>query len=184
MAPATSAAKKTTSLKTLQTKLKGLHTSFKNIQEFVTNYPEDSTHSQITVRLERLEELWEKIGEVVYEVESHEEFALEGDSFTNERLEFENSYFNIKSFLIDKSREVQNPLVLEQTVRQVDTIVHGFADHVRLPQIKLHSFNGNIDEWISFRDLYTSLIHWKPDLSEMEKFHYLKETGSKIFSRA
>ncbi|XP_055542996.1 uncharacterized protein LOC129728573 [Wyeomyia smithii] len=47
-------------------------------------------------------------------------------------------------------------------------------DHVRLPQIKLQSFNGDIDEWLSFRDLFTSLIHWKEDLPEVEKFHYLK----------
>ncbi|XP_053686296.1 uncharacterized protein LOC128735836 [Sabethes cyaneus] len=173
---ASSTAKKVASLKSLQTKLKGLHASFRNIAEFVSNYPQDTTASQIAVRLERLTDLWDKITEITYEVESHEDFIVEEDAFAKERLEFENRYFDIKSFLIDKARELQDPPVLEQSTRQLDNSTLGQVDHIRLPQIKLQSFNGNIDDWLSFRDLFTSMIHWKSDLPEVEKLHYLKSS--------
>ncbi|XP_062698515.1 uncharacterized protein LOC134284160 [Aedes albopictus] len=63
------------------------------------------------------------------------------------------------------------PLITKRFILET---LHGMMDHVRLPQIKLQCFDGNIDDWLSFRDLYTSLIHEKPDLPAVEKFHYLK----------
>ncbi|XP_062542191.1 uncharacterized protein LOC134210180 [Armigeres subalbatus] len=77
---------------------------------------------------------------------------------------------------MDKVKERAGPDDGDSSMRGNETLPHGHGtlDHVRLPQIKLQSFNGDIDEWISFRDLYTSLIHRKTDLPEVEKFHYLK----------
>ncbi|XP_058456985.1 uncharacterized protein LOC131434335 [Malaya genurostris] len=74
---------------------------------------------------------------------------------------------------MDRTKERQDTPVMEQSMRVGDTTMQG-VDHVRLPQIKLQTFNGDIDEWLGFRDLFTSLIHWKTDLPEVEKFHYLK----------
>ncbi|XP_055605638.1 uncharacterized protein LOC129753814 [Uranotaenia lowii] len=76
--------------------------------------------------------------------------------------------------MLDKVKELQGNAALEQSTRNVEGSLPGLVDHVRLPQIKLKSFDGNIDEWLSFRDLFTSLIHWKTELPEIEKFHYLK----------
>ncbi|XP_055528072.1 uncharacterized protein LOC129720607 [Wyeomyia smithii] len=174
MPAAASTTKKVASLKSLQAKLKGLHASFNNIVDFVSNYPEDVTASQLSVRLEHLAELWEKIGELVAEVESHEDFVVEDDAFAKERLDFENRYFHVKSSLLDKTKELQDPPVQDQSSAQVDNSMHVSSDHVRLPQIKLQTFDGNIDEWLSFRDLFTSLIHWKVELPDVEKLHYLK----------
>ncbi|XP_058826484.1 uncharacterized protein LOC131686241 [Topomyia yanbarensis] len=173
-AASTSTSKKMASLKSLLSKLKGLHASFNNIAEFVSEYREDTSASQVSVRLERLAEIWDKVSDVVCEVEAHEEFSSEGDAFAKERIDFENRYFDIKSFLMDKARDLQDPPVLDQSTRQADTSIQGSLDHVRLPQIKLQTFGGDIDEWLSFRDLFTSLIHWKTELPEVEKFHYLK----------
>ncbi|XP_062557300.1 uncharacterized protein LOC134222172 [Armigeres subalbatus] len=83
-------------------------------------------------------------------------------------------YYRSKSCLTDKAKELQGLPEQDQSTRANDSMVHGVLDHVRLPQIKLQSFNGDIDEWISFRDLFTSLIHWRTDLPEVDKFHYLK----------
>ncbi|XP_055522662.1 uncharacterized protein LOC129716848 [Wyeomyia smithii] len=63
---------------------------------------------------------------------------------------------------------------MNTSLRANDTTQQPTVEHVRLPQIKLQTFDGNIDEWLSFRDLYTSLIHCKADLPDVEKFHYLK----------
>lgn len=79
------------SLKGLLAKLKGLQTSFNNIVEFVDNYNGGSTANQVAVRLERLDDLWERIGDTICDVESHENFTGE-ESFLKERSEFENRY--------------------------------------------------------------------------------------------
>ncbi|XP_038116927.1 uncharacterized protein LOC119769097 [Culex quinquefasciatus] len=38
----------------------------------------------------------------------------------------------------------------------------------------LQKFTGIIEEWLSFRDLFVSLIHSKAELSDVEKFYYLR----------
>ena len=46
--------------------------------------------------------------------------------------------------------------------------------HAKLPKLTLKSFNGDITAWISFWDSYNSAIHQNPDLSDIDKFNYLK----------
>lgn len=47
-------------------------------------------------------------------------------------------------------------------------------DHVCLSQIKLQTFNVDINEYTRFSDLFASLIQLRADLPEVEKLHYLK----------
>ena len=42
------------------------------------------------------------------------------------------------------------------------------------PSIELPAFDGSIDKWISFRDMYLSLVHCNNMLDDTQKFHYLK----------
>ena len=46
--------------------------------------------------------------------------------------------------------------------------------HAKLLMLTLKSFNGDIITWISFWNLYNSVIHQNPDLSNNDKFNYLK----------
>ncbi|XP_045450124.1 uncharacterized protein LOC123658876 [Melitaea cinxia] len=46
----------------------------------------------------------------------------------------------------------------------------------KLPPIPIPKFNGDYSNWISFRDLYLSLIHNDNNLSNIEKHHYLKSS--------
>lgn len=47
------------------------------------------------------------------------------------------------------------------------------GSHIQLPKIKIPSFNGDLLAWISFRDVFKSLVHDNIALSNVEKFHYL-----------
>ncbi|XP_058447634.1 uncharacterized protein LOC131428013 [Malaya genurostris] len=174
MAPAASSAAKKQSLKVLTTKLKDIQLSFNDIWQFVEDFTEDATVTEVEIRLQKLDELWERFGDVLVDIKSHDDFSDDGEGYEKERKEFSDHYYRAKSFLLDRVKERQEHSVLEQSIRIGDTTTLGTLDHVRLPQIKLQSFSGDIDEWLSFRDLFTSLIHWKSDLPEVEKFHYLK----------
>ncbi|XP_065089066.1 uncharacterized protein LOC135710421 [Ochlerotatus camptorhynchus] len=158
----------------LKSKLKGLRASLNNISQFVRYYKEGTTASQVNVRLERIDLLWEQISETSWEIELHEDYE-EQESVEKEQLEFENRYYDAKSFLMEKAKKFQEESALYQPTRSADAAsTYGTMDRVRLPQIKLQTFDGDIDDWLSFRDLYTSLIHEKEKLPDVEKFHYLK----------
>ncbi|XP_008180394.1 uncharacterized protein LOC103308567 [Acyrthosiphon pisum] len=42
-----------------------------------------------------------------------------------------------------------------------------------LPRIEIPKFDGNIIEWCSFRDMFTSLVHDNKHYEDIERFHYL-----------
>ena len=45
---------------------------------------------------------------------------------------------------------------------------------VRLPKLTIKPFSGNVTAWTTFWDSYNSTIHENPDLSDIEKFNYLR----------
>ncbi|XP_062539043.1 uncharacterized protein LOC134207339 [Armigeres subalbatus] len=168
------APRKLTSLKALVVKLGEIQADLDDIWKFVQRYDEATTATDVNIRLERIGELWEKYGETLVEIKCHDDYDEDDETFNKDRLIYSDRYYRSKSSLTDKAKELQGLPEQDQSTRANDSMVHGVLDHVRLPQIKLQSFNGDIDEWISFRDLFTSLIHWRTDLPEVEKFHYLK----------
>ncbi|XP_062558161.1 uncharacterized protein LOC134223040 [Armigeres subalbatus] len=171
--PAGASTSKAPSMRALTARLKAAQLSFNDIQRFTEAFSDANTATDVEVCIAKLDELWESYSATMVDIFAHEEYNEEKTSLEKERAEFSDRYYEIKSFLMDKIKSFQKPQVLEQPNRGGDgasTIV----DHVRLPQIQLQTFNGDIDEWLSFRDLFTSLIHWKVDLPEVEKLHYLK----------
>ena len=48
------------------------------------------------------------------------------------------------------------------------------ANVTNLPSINLPTFSGNYQEWLSFHDLFSCMIHENESLSDIQKFHYLK----------
>ncbi|XP_052565835.1 uncharacterized protein LOC120412439 [Culex pipiens pallens] len=173
--PITTRSNKTLSLKQLTTVFKQVKASMQDIFNFSADLEKSCTIADVEVRLGALDELWVDFNETLVEIQSHGEYvATEDATYEADRAKFSESYFLNKSRLITKSRELQAPpAVLEQTIRSEETS-HGLNDHIRLPQIKLQKFTGIIEEWLSFRDLFVSLIHSKAELSDVEKFYYLR----------
>ncbi|XP_062715823.1 uncharacterized protein LOC134291718 [Aedes albopictus] len=167
-------ATKAPSMRALTARLKEVQLNFNDIYRFAQAFSDANSGTEVEIRMGKLDELWEAYSETMVEIYAHEDYNPEKASLEKERVEFSDQYYQVKSFLMDKIKELQKPPILEQPVRAADGAPSNTSDHVRLPQIKLQTFNGDIDDWLSFRDLFTSLIHWKVDLPEVEKFHYLK----------
>lgn len=85
--------KSKTSLKMLQARLRGLQTSFDNMFSFMEDYTDDTRVTEVKVRLDRLDALWDRINENIEEVESHEESTSEPESFVKVRIDFENRFY-------------------------------------------------------------------------------------------
>lgn len=56
------------------------------------------------------------------------------------------------------------------------------SSHIILPKIQLPNFNGDILQWVAFRDTFKSLVHNNNNLTNIERYHYLLSvlTGSAI----
>ena len=48
------------------------------------------------------------------------------------------------------------------------------VNKVKLPKLSIRPFNGKLTAWTSFWDSYKSAIHDNPELSNIDKFNYLK----------
>lgn len=53
---------------------------------------------------------------------------------------------------------------------------------IKLPEIKLPIFDGSYDNWLEFKHCYTTMIHKRTDLDEIQKLQYLRSalTGSAL----
>ncbi|XP_026471455.1 uncharacterized protein LOC113375724 [Ctenocephalides felis] len=49
-----------------------------------------------------------------------------------------------------------------------------FNNNIKLPNIALPTFDGSYSNWLQFNDSFTALIHNNTNLSNAEKFYYLK----------
>lgn len=55
---------------------------------------------------------------------------------------------------------------------------------VRLPKFELRKFGGNPVAWPEFYDTFKVAIHENPDLSDIERFTYLKYLKGYVFGEA
>ncbi|XP_055604746.1 uncharacterized protein LOC129752980 [Uranotaenia lowii] len=171
---ASSLSSKNRPLRNLQTKVKALMEMFKSITIFASTLGEVTSAQQIHVRLEKLDDFWDRINDALIEVEMHEEYSSKEATCSNIRQDFTTKYYNAKASILERIKELEGGASVLHSTCMMDSSIQPTIEHVRLPQIKLQTFDGDIDQWLSFRELYSSLIHTKTDLPEVEKFHYLK----------
>lgn len=103
------------------------------------------------------------------------------DESKNKRFEIEKDYFRVigaaqKKFKLDQRVEAPAPQgtssFSNDTSLNSSTMIS--SKKVKLPQISLPTFKGNLENWLSFKDSFNSLIHERTDLSDTDKLTYLK----------
>jgi hypothetical protein len=77
--------------------------------------------------------------------------------------------------LDDYSTRVGRAAMATDTPREFPAAVRTPAvNKVKLPKLSIKPFNGKLTNWTSFWDSYKSAIHDNPELSNIDKFNYLK----------
>ncbi|XP_055542853.1 uncharacterized protein LOC129728437 [Wyeomyia smithii] len=150
-------------------------TSFNVIYSFMDQYEGSHQSNELASRLEKLEPLWEKINEAISEAElvDSEEGAV-GERYVKDRVEFQNKFYILKGFLVSKLLDNPEQNAALHTSQVLESTLAPPHPHVKLPLISLPKFSGNVEEWLAFRDLFVSLIHFSTELPDIEKFHYLR----------
>lgn len=98
------------------------------------------------------------------------------DEHLRERVVLETSYYRVKGFLLaqNKSPLCLTPQSPTYSTRQVPPS----TSQVRLPDVKLPVFDGSLENWLNFHDLFVSLVHSSTELSNIQKFYYLRSSLS------
>lgn len=105
----------------LTAKLSDVQQTFNDIWSYVDDLPEDATISQMTVRLERLDDLWEKFSEYLIEIKTHAVHDSEKNPYTKDRKDISDRYYHANALLVDTIKLKQEPVELNASDRFLNT---------------------------------------------------------------
>lgn len=137
-------------------------------KDFMDNYDAEIQSVQVLVQLEQLEEMrMEFINarrQLLYQDECDE------DALAEDLKQFNRTYVTVKGFLkANLHSEATGVPAASSTIVQTST----YHPKVRLPEIILPSFDGDVTKWLTFKDRFTSMVHDVVELSEVTKLQYL-----------
>ncbi|KAJ8981434.1 hypothetical protein NQ317_015636, partial [Molorchus minor] len=151
--------------------------------------------SQLEYRLNKIESIYDEYNEIQLEIEFILENAEDVDLQTisnesNVRVEFENSYFDLITVIKDTITNFYNRNEIMNNNEQENMSGNNISaksdsSHkseaythakVKLPTIKLPTFNGCYDRWLEFRDSFVALVDSNDSISEIQKFYYLRSS--------
>lgn len=141
---------------------------------------------QIEIRKAKIEENWYEFEKVQSAIEDNDEESRNTSEHYPYRIEFENLYFRIMSeaeICIRASKQESSKVETKNLINwghssEEKTQKNSTESIVRLAPLNIPVFSGKYDEWMSFKDIYTSVIHTNEDLTAIEKFFYLRSSLS------
>jgi len=142
------------------------------IATFVNNFdPSEQPISLLDFRQEELPLLNRKFDTIQSEIELLA--TDETDVAEEERERFETNYFDLRS----KIQELTNAEKLHNTTGQDNSFGNiSIRQRIQLAPIPLPRFNGNIQDWPSFYDIFKAMVHNDESLSSAQKFYYLRSS--------
>lgn len=156
---------------------------FDNLMKAERNFkktPKERIKRQyLETRLELLEQLFKDFKDGHKEVVAKAKNKKEAYCFTVGKYEnFEELYVQYKSSLREALQQFLTPVTgfPNPAVTNNDNINH--CSDVKLPRIQISTFGGKYEEWPTFYDMFSSLIHNNKNISSVQKLHYLKSNLS------
>ena len=166
----------------LQTKLKIF---IKYVDKVANSHALEEVALPNVVKIElgyRLEHLKITFGEYELVQAEIDELTDDEGETTSYREKFETRYFEAlarSENLLSRGAPVDlaqpPPVPNIQEANLINPNLDAFrVQGVRLPTIELPKFGGDLAEWLGFRDTFVSLIHQNNQISDIQKFHYLR----------
>lgn len=139
---------------------------------------ENSVILELNERITKLEQLYEEFAQTQSAIET---ICDEGDveGHYAERDEFENKYYGIiarAKSLIENKKEMQLDNTSEGSVATKNSEIWERFEGVNTNNVRLPKFGGFYENWLEFRDTFTSIIHNNRNLSNIQKLHYLRSS--------
>lgn len=119
----------------------------------------------ISMQLERHYESFQRLQDII-ELEDDE--ALEDED--THRDDFEDAYCSAKAFIAQQLEALR----MSPSYPHNSTTLPSSSRRVNLPKLQLPKFGGQPKEWLEFHNMFQVLVHENADLSNIEKFQYLR----------
>jgi hypothetical protein len=146
--------------------------------KFVEDFTSDQNINSIKTRENAVRDALDEFNKVQEQIEDNVSIA-ELEAQTNERIEFENIYFETMTAIATAIESYDKTKVAATNNNQNSTAIQSHQNSkINLPVIQIPEFSGHFEKWLSFRDVFQSLIHNKNNLNSIEKMHYLKASLS------
>lgn len=160
---------------TLKKRVTCFGTYLDNIQNLVDELRpqkvERVTHLDLETRLDQFSQLYQEFDKVQTKLE---EIHDNEDAQIQYREEFETSYY--KTLSLAKLLLGDCAPDLGATPSAKAAVSDDANVNIKLPQIRLPTFNGNYLNWLEFRDTFESLINNDIKIGAVQKFHYLRSS--------
>lgn len=75
---------------------------------------------------------------------------------------------------IDKACEASPTTPTTSSGTGTEPVHHSSHSRAKLPKLTLRAFDGDVTKWLTFWDSYDAAIHTNRDLSDINKFTYLR----------
>ncbi|XP_028042418.1 uncharacterized protein LOC114252108, partial [Bombyx mandarina] len=152
------------------------------IEQIETDTITTKSITDINLRLTKIKELFSDFENVQTQIEV---LDLESnlDKRLQERIEIESQFFAVMSSAQDivskreeRDKAAQRRLSHGSNCSNNNNNNNHLNNQIRLPTIKLPSFDGNYLKWLEFRDTFDSLINANDTIPDISKFHYLRSS--------
>ena len=150
-------------------------TTLTRIKNFVDTVDNSVHLYQIEARHKVFSGLYDKFDAVQNELESEVD-PKDLPAQEAERISFENAFFELDAkftALFNRITGERNNLD-NTTLPDPSIVLRNERGNVRLPQISLPTFDGDITEWASFLELFDAVLASSGNLDDVNKLFYLK----------
>ena len=143
---------------------------------------DEKDEEEITALVESLEikfKKWEtKATELHEEMEDDEEEIMLHEIEDIDKIQEKVTTLKVKAHSILKKKDAKDHKVVEQ---KTETSEKTPKHRIKLPQVELTEFNGEDDqsEFPAFIDMFSALIDNNKELTDVEKFHYLRKATTR-----
>ncbi|XP_055923722.1 uncharacterized protein LOC129954081 [Eupeodes corollae] len=135
------------------------------INEFLSEI--NTLLSEFEVRLQALDSVFKAFEQLQIKLEDID--PKEIGAKVDVRAECEEMYYKSRSKIL---HEIQSRKSTLRTENVVSTETKS-SNQLKLPKVNIPIFSGEVTQWLSFHEIFNSLIHNNSSLSNVSKLHYL-----------
>ncbi|KAE9542464.1 hypothetical protein AGLY_003325 [Aphis glycines] len=133
--------------------------------KFIMGFEESTVAYQlIDIRLEQIQNTVKQFQEIQDKIEDLDDSVEDNQS--HHRIQFNELACNIQASLLTLQSKKTKPVSIQNEFHTNDSM--------RLPSVPAPVFDGNIQNWPSFKDSFDAMFHNNKGLAEVQKLHYLK----------
>lgn len=136
-----------------------------NVVHFSETMSHDTDKNLFTVKCDRMSKLHDEVRET-YRGVNLTKLGENDLSILNELIDsFSDTYDRIMSLNLQ--------LKSEPSLNDSPSQRHGVNANIKLPALKVPTFNGDLSQWTTFYQMFRSLVNNNAALSDIQKFQYL-----------